>query len=51
LDVAVLLYWTDGSRLNDGKVGAPAVSKHRDSRRAVRSHLDTVGMEVYDPEH
>jgi len=46
----VWMWWTDGSRSDDGRVGAAAVCKHRDGWRAFRSHLGTGQMEVYDAE-
>jgi len=44
------MWWTDGSRSDDGRVRAAAVCKHRDSWRAFRSHLGTGQMEVYEAE-
>jgi len=44
------MWWTDRSQSDDGRVGAAAVCKHRDSWRAFRSHLGTGRMEVYDAE-
>jgi len=46
----VWMWWTDGSRSEDGRVGAAAVCKHRDGWRAFRSHLGTGRMEVVDTE-
>jgi ribonuclease HI len=46
----VSMWWTDGSLSDDGKVGAAAVCKHRDSLRAFLSHLGTGRMLVYDTE-
>jgi hypothetical protein len=46
----VWMWWTDGSRSDDCRVGAAAVRKHRDGWRAYRSHLGTGRMEVYDSE-
>jgi len=44
----VCMWWTDGSRSDDGRVEAGAVCKHRDSWRAFCSNLGTGRMEVYD---
>jgi ribonuclease HI len=44
------MWWTDGSRSDDGRVGAAAVCKHRDGWRAFGSHLGTGRMVVYDAE-
>jgi len=46
----VWMWRMDGSRSNDGRVGAAAARKHRDGWRAFRSHLGTEQMEVYDAE-
>ena len=46
----VWMWWTDGSRTDDGIVGAAAVCKHRDGWKSFRSHLGTGRMEVYDAE-
>jgi hypothetical protein len=46
----VWMWWTDGSRSDDGRVVAAAVCKHRDGWRAFRRHLGTGRMEVYDAE-
>jgi len=46
----VWMWWTDGSRSDDGRVGAAAVCKHGDRLKAFRSHLGTGRMEVYDAE-
>jgi len=46
----VWMWWTDGSRTDDSIVGAPVVCKHGDRGKAVRSHLRTGCMEVYDAE-
>jgi hypothetical protein len=46
----VWMWWTDGSRTDDGRVGAAAVSKHGDGCRSFRSHLGTGRMEVYEVE-
>jgi len=42
--------WMDGSRSNDGKVGAAAVCKRGDGCMAFRSHLSTRRVEVCDAE-
>jgi len=42
------MWWTDGSRSDDGRVGAAAVCKQRDGWRDFRSYLGTGRMEVYD---
>jgi len=44
----VWMWWTDGSRSDDGRVGAAPVCMPRDSRSAFRSHLSTGRMKVYD---
>jgi hypothetical protein len=46
----VWMWWTDGSRSDDVRVGAPAVCKHRDCWKALRSQLGTGRMEVNDGE-
>jgi len=46
----VWMWWTDGSRSDDGRVGAAAVCKHRDQWRSRRSYLGTGRMEVFDAE-
>jgi len=46
----VWMWCTDGSRSNDGRVGAAAVCKHRDEWRSRRSYLGTGQMEVFDAE-
>jgi len=46
----VWMWWRDGSRSDDGRVGAAAVCKHGDRWKAFRSHLGTGRMEVYDAE-
>jgi hypothetical protein len=46
----VWMWWTDGSRSDDGRVGAAAVCKHGDRWKAFHSHLGTGRMEVYDAE-
>jgi len=44
------MWWTDGSRSDDGRVGAAAVCKHRDGWRGFCSHLGSGRMEFYDVE-
>jgi len=46
----VWMWWTDGLRSDDGRVGAAAVCKHRDRLRCRRSYLGTGRMEVFDAE-
>jgi hypothetical protein len=46
----VWMWWTDGSRSDDGRVGAMAVCKHSHGWRAFSSHLGTGRMEVYNAE-
>jgi hypothetical protein len=46
----VWIWWTDGSRSDDSRVGAAAVCKHRDGWRAFGSHLGTGRTEDYDAE-
>jgi ribonuclease HI len=50
LGAGVWMWWTDGSRSNDGRVGDAAVCKHGDRCKAFRNHLGTGRMEVYDAE-
>jgi ribonuclease HI len=42
------MWWTDGSRSDDGRVGAAAVCNHSDQWRFNRSYLGTGRMEVFD---
>ena len=44
------MWWTDGSRSDDGRVGAAAVRKHGNQWRSRRSFLGTGRMEVFDAE-
>jgi len=37
----VWMWWTDGSRSDDGRVGAAAVCQHGDHWKPFRSHLGT----------
>jgi len=46
----VWMWWTDGSRSDDGLVGAAAVCKHGSEWRTRRSYLGTGCMEVFDAE-
>jgi len=46
----VWMWWTDGSRSDDGRVGAAAVCKHGNEWRSRRSFLRTGRMEVFDAE-
>jgi hypothetical protein len=46
----VWIWWTDGTRSDDGRVGAAAVCKHRDEWRYHRSYLGTGRMEVFGDE-
>jgi len=46
----VWMRWTDGSRLDDGRVGAAAVCIHGNEWRSCRSFLGTGCMEVFDAE-
>jgi hypothetical protein len=43
-------WWTDGSRTDDGRVGAAAVCLNGDSSTVFRSYLGTGRIEVFDPE-
>jgi len=42
------MWWTDGSRSDDGRVAAAAVCKHGNQWRARPSCLGTGRMEVFD---
>jgi ribonuclease HI len=44
------MWWTDGSRSDDGRVGAAAVCKHGNEWKTGRSYLGTRRMEVFDAE-
>jgi len=46
----VWIWWSDGSRSGDGRVGAAAVCKHRAEWRSRRSVLGTGSTEVFDSE-
>jgi ribonuclease HI len=48
--VGVWMWWTDGSRSDDGRVGAVAVCKHRDEWRSHCSYLGTGRMQVFEAE-
>jgi ribonuclease HI len=44
------MWWTDGSRSDDGRVGTAAVCKHRDKWRSRRCYLGIAQMVVFDAE-
>jgi len=46
----VWMWWKDGSRSDDGRVGAAAVCNRRDEWRSRHRSLGTAWMEVHDPE-
>jgi len=46
----VRIWWTDGSRSDDGRVGAAALCKHGNEWRPCRSFLGNGRMEVFDAE-
>ena len=46
----VWTWWTDGSRTDDGKVGAASVCLNHDGWTVFRSSLGTRRMKVFDPE-
>jgi hypothetical protein len=46
----VWMWWTDGSRSDDGRVGATAICKDRDEWRSRCSDLGTGRMEVFEAE-
>jgi len=48
IGAGVWMWWTDGSRSDDGQVGAEAVCKHGHQWRSRRSFLGTGRMEVSD---
>jgi len=48
IGAGVWMWWTDGSRLDDGLVGAAAVCKHRSHWMACGSCMGTGRMEVFD---
>jgi len=48
IGAGVSMWWTDGSRSDDGGVGAAAVCKHGNQWRSRRRYLGTGGMEVFD---
>jgi len=50
IGAGVWMWWTDGSRSDDGRVGAAAVCKHGNQWRSCRSFLRTGRMEVFDAE-
>jgi len=47
---AVWMWWTDGSRSDNGQVKAAAMRKHGNQWRSRRSFLGTGRMEVVDAE-
>jgi len=48
--VGVWMWWTDGSRSDDGRAGAAAVCKHGNEWRTHRSYLCTGRMQISDVE-
>jgi hypothetical protein len=42
--------WTDGSRMDNGRVAASAVCLNRDGWTAFRSYIGLRQMQVFDPE-
>jgi len=50
IGAGVWMWWTDGSRSDDGRVGAAAVCKHGNQWRSCRTFLGTERMEVFDAE-
>ena len=48
IGAGVWMWWRDGSRSDDGRVGATVVCKHRNEWRSRRSFLGTRLMEVFD---
>jgi len=46
----VWVWWTDGSRSDNGRVGAAAVCTHGNQWRSHRSFLGTGRMEAFDTE-
>ena len=46
----VWMWWTDGSRSDDGRVGAAAGCKHANERRSRCSFLGAGRMDVFDTE-
>jgi len=50
IGAGVWMWRTDGSRSDDGRVGATAVCKHGNQLRSCRRFLGTGCMEVFDAE-
>jgi len=50
IGAGVWMWWTDGSRSDDGRVGAAALCKHGNQWSSRRSFLGTGRMEVFDAE-
>ena len=50
IGAGVWMWWTDGSRSDDDRVGAAAVCKHGNEWRSRRSFLGTGRMEGFDAE-
>ena len=50
IGAGVWMWWTDGSRSEDGRVGAAAVCKHGNQWRSCRIFLGMGRMEVFDAE-
>jgi len=50
IGAGVWMWWTDGSRSDDGRVGAAAVCKHGNQWRSRCSFLGTGRMEVFGTE-
>jgi len=48
--VGVWMWWTDGSRSDDGRVGVAAVCKHSEEWRTWRCDLGTERVEVFNTE-
>jgi hypothetical protein len=44
------MWWTDGSRSDDGQVGAAAVCKHRNEWKSRRRFVGTGRSDVFDAE-
>jgi len=50
IGAGVWMWWTDGSRSDDGQVGAAALCKHGNEWRSRRSFLCTGRMQIFDAE-
>jgi len=48
ISAGVCIWWTDGSRSDNGRVGAAALCKYWNTRRSCHSILGTRHMEVFD---